>query len=199
MATHNPSAPAVSHASCAHRHRRGQARHNSLAPSSAIVVHRSGSRSTISPTRPASSKRSMTTSCTGDRGDRTASFWAACGLDSRHGQPGHPHRRRATRHRGLSGPRAHRRQPTWNHNLRHPCGVGIARWKQRDERTETRPDTDITWAALNALVLPLGTIILRGHIERHLPERFSSPAQLGRWQESVNMLLHDGLFRHTSD
>jgi hypothetical protein len=69
------------------------------------------------------------------------------------------------------------------------------RQRQRDERAETRPDTDVTWAALNALVLPLGTIILRGHIERHLPERFSSPASLERWQESVNTLLREGLFR----
>ena len=75
------------------------------------------------------------------------------------------------------------------------AAFGIARWKQRDERSETRPDTDITWAALNALVLPLGTIILRGHIERHLPDRFSSPAQLERWQDSVNTLLREGLFR----
>ena len=75
------------------------------------------------------------------------------------------------------------------------AAFGIARWTQRDERAETRPDTDITWAALNALVLPLGTIILRGHIERHLPEGFSSPAQLERWQDSVNTLLREGLFR----
>jgi AcrR family transcriptional regulator len=75
------------------------------------------------------------------------------------------------------------------------AAFGIARWKQRDERAETRPHTDITWAALNALVLPLGTIILRGHIERHLPERFSSPASLERWQDSVNTLLREGLFR----
>jgi AcrR family transcriptional regulator len=75
------------------------------------------------------------------------------------------------------------------------AAFGIARWKQRDERAETRLHTDITWAALNALVLPLGTIILRGHIERHLPERFSSPASLERWQESVNTLLREGLFR----
>jgi hypothetical protein len=48
-------------------------------------------------------------------------------------------------------------------------------------------------------VLPLGTIILRGHIERQLPELFTSPAQLERWQDSVNTLLRDGLFRHTRD
>jgi AcrR family transcriptional regulator len=76
---------------------------------------------------------------------------------------------------------------------------GIARWSQRNERGETRPDLDLTWAALNALVLPLGTIILRGHIERHLPERFTAPTQLRRWQESVNTLLREGLFRHPGD
>ena len=75
------------------------------------------------------------------------------------------------------------------------AAFGIARWTQRDERAETRPDVDVTWAALNALILPLGTIILRGHIERHLPERFTSPAQLERWQDSVNTLLREGLFR----
>jgi AcrR family transcriptional regulator len=76
---------------------------------------------------------------------------------------------------------------------------GVARWTKRDERGETRPDVDLTWAALNALVLPLGTIILRGHIERQLPESFTAPAQLERWQDSVNTLLRDGLFRHTRD
>jgi AcrR family transcriptional regulator len=76
---------------------------------------------------------------------------------------------------------------------------GIARWSQRDERGETRHDLDLTWAALNALVLPLGTIILRGHIERQLPESFTAPAQLQRWQDSVNTLLRDGLFRHIRD
>jgi AcrR family transcriptional regulator len=79
------------------------------------------------------------------------------------------------------------------------AAFGIARWNQRNERGETRPDVDLTWAALNALALPLGTIILRGHIERHLPERFTAPTQLQRWQESVNTLLREGLFRHAGD
>ena len=75
------------------------------------------------------------------------------------------------------------------------AGLGIARWSQRNERGETRPDLDLTWAALNALVLPLGTLILRGHIERQLPESFTTPAQLERSQDSVNTLLREGLFR----
>jgi AcrR family transcriptional regulator len=75
------------------------------------------------------------------------------------------------------------------------AGLGIARWNRRNDRGETRAEVDLTWAALNALVLPLGTIIMRGHIERQLPELFTSPAQLERWQDSVNTLLREGLFR----
>jgi hypothetical protein len=57
----------------------------------------------------------------------------------------------------------------------------------------------LTWAALNSLVLALGTLILRGHVERQLPEPFTTPAQLERWQESVNSLLREGLFRQAGD
>jgi hypothetical protein len=64
----------------------------------------------------------------------------------------------------------------------------------RKENGEARGDIDVTWAALNSLVLALGTLILRGHIERQIPDAFSAPAQLERWQESVNTLLREGLF-----
>jgi hypothetical protein len=71
--------------------------------------------------------------------------------------------------------------------------------KLRDERGETRPDIDLMWAALNSLVLALGTMILRTHVERHLPESLTAPNQLERWQASVNTLLREGLFRQTGD
>jgi hypothetical protein len=71
----------------------------------------------------------------------------------------------------------------------------MARWHRRSERGETRADLDLTWAAINSLVLALGTLIMRGHIERHLPEPLTSPAQLERWQGSVNSLLREGLFK----
>jgi len=74
---------------------------------------------------------------------------------------------------------------------------GTARWNQRGERGETRPDLDLTWAAVNSLVLALGTFILRGHIERNLPEPLTNPAQLQRWHASVTMLLREGLFQPT--
>lgn len=74
------------------------------------------------------------------------------------------------------------------------AAFGTARWNMRKENGEARGDIDVTWAALNSLVLALGTLILRGHIERQIPDAFSAPAQLERWQESVNTLLREGLF-----
>jgi AcrR family transcriptional regulator len=78
-------------------------------------------------------------------------------------------------------------------------GNGAARWHQRSERGETRPDVDLTWAAINSLVLALGTLILRSHVERHLPEPLATPVQLDRWEASVNILLREGLFRRAGD
>jgi AcrR family transcriptional regulator len=77
------------------------------------------------------------------------------------------------------------------------AAFGMARWNQRKERGEVRPDVDLTWAALNSLVLALGAMILRSHIERQLPESFTTPAQLQRWQDSVNTLLREGQYRRT--
>jgi AcrR family transcriptional regulator len=78
-------------------------------------------------------------------------------------------------------------------------GNGTARWHQRIERGETRPDVDLTWATINSLVLALGTLILRTHIDRHLPAPLATPAQLERWEASVNILLREGLFRRAGD
>ena len=72
---------------------------------------------------------------------------------------------------------------------------GTARWHRRSERGETRAGLDLTWAAINALVLALGTLIMRRHIDRNLPEPFTTPTQLERWQASVDTLLREGFFR----
>ena len=69
--------------------------------------------------------------------------------------------------------------------------VGVQRWEDRAERGETRPDTDLTWAAMNAMVLALGALALRAHIDRHLPAAFTTGPQLQRWQSSVDSLLRD--------
>lgn len=73
--------------------------------------------------------------------------------------------------------------------------VGEVRWQQRADRGETRPDIDLPWAVINALILPLGAISMREHVERHLCAPFTAPEQLQRWREAVNVLLRDGLFR----
>jgi AcrR family transcriptional regulator len=79
------------------------------------------------------------------------------------------------------------------------AAFGVVRWNKRKERGEVRPEVDVTWAALNSLVLALGTMILRSHVERQLPESLTTPAQLERWQDSVNTLLHNGLYRYPDD
>jgi AcrR family transcriptional regulator len=74
-------------------------------------------------------------------------------------------------------------------------GSGLTRWTQRSDRGETRSDLDLTWAAINSLVLALGTLILRPHIDRHLAAPLMSPDQLNRWQAAVDSLLRQGMFR----
>lgn len=77
------------------------------------------------------------------------------------------------------------------------AAFGTARWNQRKERGEVRNEVDVTWAALNSLVLALGTMIMRSHVERQLPEPLTTPVQLQRWQDSVNSLLREGHYRRT--
>lgn len=77
--------------------------------------------------------------------------------------------------------------------------VGTARWQQRAERGEVRPDVDLTWAAMNALVLALGVVSMRMHIDRHLPAPLTTPAQLERWEAAVYSLLREGLFSRPGD
>ena len=76
---------------------------------------------------------------------------------------------------------------------------GTARWAARKERGEARGDIDVTWASVNSLVLAVGTLIVRGHIERQMPDAFTTPEQLDRWQNSVNTLLREGLYPRPSD
>jgi hypothetical protein len=75
--------------------------------------------------------------------------------------------------------------------------MGEARWKQRAEQQLTRADLDHTWAALNPLILVLGAITMRTHLDRHLPEPFTTTTQLTRWQEAVNIMIRDGQLRPT--
>ena len=74
--------------------------------------------------------------------------------------------------------------------------IGEQRWKAREQHGLTRPDLDPIWGVLNPLVMALGTWVLRAHIERHLPEPLTTPAQLQRWRAAVDALVRDGQLRH---
>jgi AcrR family transcriptional regulator len=73
--------------------------------------------------------------------------------------------------------------------------IVVSHWEQLAASGATRANLDVVWAALNPTLLVFGAIILRRHIERHLPEPLWTPEQLHRWEESVNTLLRYGQFR----
>jgi AcrR family transcriptional regulator len=73
--------------------------------------------------------------------------------------------------------------------------IARAQWQRLADNDLLRPDTDLTWTALHAVVMILGTILLRDAIDRHLPEPFFTPAQLDRWNAASNALFGEGTYR----
>jgi AcrR family transcriptional regulator len=75
--------------------------------------------------------------------------------------------------------------------------LGIAReqWRRLDDGGLLRADTDLEWTALHAVVLVLGTVLLKDAIDRHLPAPFFTPAQLERWNTASNALFREGTYR----
>jgi AcrR family transcriptional regulator len=73
--------------------------------------------------------------------------------------------------------------------------IGKSQWASLRARGSLRADLNPTWGALNPLVLVLGTLILRSHIERKLPESLGSPAQLQTWEAALNSLIWGGQLR----
>lgn len=74
--------------------------------------------------------------------------------------------------------------------------MGRARWEGHKTQQLTRPDLDTTWAAMNPIILALGAILLRSHIDRQIPEPFTAATQLARWEDSVNNLIREGQLPH---
>lgn len=72
---------------------------------------------------------------------------------------------------------------------------GEGRWEQLVQRQLARPDVDLPWAAMNPIILALGAVLLRTHIDRHLPESFTAPTQLHRWERAVSALIREGQLR----
>lgn len=70
--------------------------------------------------------------------------------------------------------------------------IGRGHWDQLAEQGLVRPGLDPDWVALNPMVLVLGIFIVRSHLDRHLPDAFTSPAQLDRWQKATDALIRNG-------
>ena len=49
-------------------------------------------------------------------------------------------------------------------------------------------DRDSPWEAMNTLALVVGAVVLRTHVDRHLPAPLLSPDELARWRSSVNTM-----------
>jgi AcrR family transcriptional regulator len=77
--------------------------------------------------------------------------------------------------------------------------VAIAQrqWQRLADHDLLRPGTDLTWTSLHAVVLVLGTVLLRDAVERHLPRPFYTPEQLERWNAASNALFREGTYRTT--
>lgn len=73
--------------------------------------------------------------------------------------------------------------------------IGKSQWDYLQAQGSLRPDLNPTWGALNPLVLVLGTLILRSHIDRKLPESLASPDQLQTWEAALNSLIWGGQLR----
>jgi len=59
---------------------------------------------------------------------------------------------------------------------------------------DTRDDIDHAWSVLNTIILRVGAVILRPHIERYLQQPFYSDFQLRRWDAAVTRLIRHGFF-----
>lgn len=73
--------------------------------------------------------------------------------------------------------------------------ISEAQGSQFIERGQTREDLDPVWGALLPLILRVGTILLRNHIERFIDGQFLQPEQLRRWDDAMTALIRHGQLR----
>ncbi|MGK2866742.1 MAG: TetR/AcrR family transcriptional regulator [Mycobacterium sp.] len=75
--------------------------------------------------------------------------------------------------------------------------ISVVQGEMFAEAGLTRADLDPVWGALNPLILRVGAMILRPHIERHLPEALVSRTQLQRWDAAATRLIREGQLRES--
>ncbi|BBX87996.1 TetR/AcrR family transcriptional regulator [Mycolicibacterium aubagnense] len=70
--------------------------------------------------------------------------------------------------------------------------ISESQGRRFQEQGLMRDDVDFLWSFLNPIILRVGAIILRQHIERFLPGHFYDREQLERWDSSITNLLQHG-------
>lgn len=59
----------------------------------------------------------------------------------------------------------------------------------------TNDELDPVWGNLLPLILRVGTIMLRPHIERYIPDPLYTPSQTARWDQAVSTMIGQGQLR----
>jgi AcrR family transcriptional regulator len=72
--------------------------------------------------------------------------------------------------------------------------IAREQWRRLSEEGLMRPDVDLGWAALQAIVLILGSALFEGAINRHLPKPWRDPEQLERWNRANSDLFQRGVY-----
>lgn len=72
--------------------------------------------------------------------------------------------------------------------------IATEQWRRLAEEGMVRPDVDLEWAALQAIVLILGSALFEGAISRHLPKPWRDPEQLERWNRANSALFRRGVY-----
>jgi TetR/AcrR family transcriptional regulator, regulator of cefoperazone and chloramphenicol sensitivity len=73
-------------------------------------------------------------------------------------------------------------------------GLAEAQWGTLADAGLLRPDVDVRWVALHAVIFNLGTLLFRAAVERHLPQPFMASEQLQRWNVATTSLLRHGTY-----
>jgi AcrR family transcriptional regulator len=72
--------------------------------------------------------------------------------------------------------------------------IAKQQWNQLAETGALRADLDIEWAAMQVIVLVLGSALFEGALNRHLPAPWRSPDQLERWNKANAELFRRGFY-----
>jgi AcrR family transcriptional regulator len=77
--------------------------------------------------------------------------------------------------------------------------IATRQWQQLAEEGLLRPDVDIGWAAIQAIILILGSALFEGAVNRHLSAPWRNPDQLERWNRANSELFRRGLYAQGND